>query len=187
MFQTSVYSVSAIILKRRNWGEADKILTVFTLETGKIRVIAKGVRKINSRRSGYLEPFRMVKLTLHKGSKLDYVTEVSSQHETMDMKLSQLGYEYFICEIIDKLTPEAEKHEDLYFLLKNSITRISHALNQADLSVLFCEFANTLLSRLGYLDENISLNQDEITPYIERIIEKRLKSPKIISRFSGNV
>src|SRR4030042_5207268 len=115
MIHQSVYTANGIILKRRGWGEADKIITVFTREYGKLRLMAKGVRKLTSRRSGHLEPFRMVKITVHAGKKMDYITEVESDNSTgKEGNLDSIGCSYFICELVDRLTPDGEKNADLY-------------------------------------------------------------------------
>ncbi|MBI2593599.1 DNA repair protein RecO, partial [Candidatus Daviesbacteria bacterium] len=60
-------AVEGIILKRTNFGEADRMLTVLTKNLGKITVIARGVRKITSRRAGNVELLNVVKLGLFKG------------------------------------------------------------------------------------------------------------------------
>lgn len=54
-----------IVLKGSNFGEADKILTVFTLSLGKVKVMAKGIRKIRAHLCGSLEPFMLVDLQLY--------------------------------------------------------------------------------------------------------------------------
>jgi len=56
-----------VVLRHANWGEADRILTLYTRERGKVRAIAKGVRRIKSRKAGHLEPFTQVTLQLAKG------------------------------------------------------------------------------------------------------------------------
>jgi DNA repair protein RecO (recombination protein O) len=78
MKPSRVYVAEGIVLKRRNVGEADRILTVFTKKYGKIRVIAKGVRRITSRRAGHIEVFTRVILTLHSYKNMDIVTEAQA-------------------------------------------------------------------------------------------------------------
>ena len=51
------FRVEAVVLRHSDWGEADRLLTLFTREMGKLRVVAKGVRKLRSRKAGHLEPF----------------------------------------------------------------------------------------------------------------------------------
>ena len=74
------YRVTAIVLRHSDWGEADRLLTLFTRERGKLRALAKGARKARSRKAGHLEPFTHVRLQLAKGRDLPIVT----QAETVD-------------------------------------------------------------------------------------------------------
>ena len=60
------YRTEALVIRHTNFGEADRILTLYSREKGKIRVVAKGVRKLKSRKAGHLEPFTRVQLQLAK-------------------------------------------------------------------------------------------------------------------------
>ena len=71
----SLYQVEAIILKARNLGEADKILTLLTKEHGKLDAVAKGVRKIKSKNRGAVQPFSQSRIMLYQGKNLDTVTQ----------------------------------------------------------------------------------------------------------------
>ena len=74
------YSTQAIILKRFNYGEADRILTLFTDKHGKITVIAKGVRKPQSRKRGHVELFNHIKAYIVNGKSLGILTEAETIH-----------------------------------------------------------------------------------------------------------
>src|SRR3990167_3836469 len=78
MTSVRIYKAQGIILARKNVGEADRVLTVFTNEYGKVRVIAKGIRRINSRRSPHLEVFNHVGLMIRHGKAMDSVTEAET-------------------------------------------------------------------------------------------------------------
>ncbi|MBI2622470.1 DNA repair protein RecO, partial [Candidatus Microgenomates bacterium] len=69
------YRAEGIILKRTNFGEADRFLTVFSKRHGKIKILAKGVRRITSRRGPNIELFNLATLYIHKGRHLDILTE----------------------------------------------------------------------------------------------------------------
>src|SRR5258706_9060146 len=114
-----VYTVEGIILKRKNVGEADRILTIFTKQQGKIRVIAKGVRKMISKRAPHIEVFNHLVLTIHKGKMLDMLTEVStvSTFASIRADLKRIGAAYYLLEVIDGLLPEGQAHEEVFFLL----------------------------------------------------------------------
>ncbi len=61
------FRVEAVVIRHADWGEADRMLTLYTRERGKVRAIAKGARRIKSRKAGHLEPFTRVTLQLAKG------------------------------------------------------------------------------------------------------------------------
>jgi DNA repair protein RecO (recombination protein O) len=78
--QPRSFRVEAVVLRHANWGEADRILTLYTREQGKLRAVAKGARKIRSRKAGHLEPFTHITLQLAKSRDIPIVTQV----ETLD-------------------------------------------------------------------------------------------------------
>ena len=67
--------IDGVILKRSNFGEADKLVTIFSKQQGKIKVLAKGIRRIKSKRAPHLELFNYTTLILHHGKSFDIVTE----------------------------------------------------------------------------------------------------------------
>ena len=64
-----LYRVSAIVLKRREMGEADRLLTVLTRDRGKLTLLAKGVRRVASRKAGHIEPFTEVDILIRAGAR----------------------------------------------------------------------------------------------------------------------
>lgn len=175
-----IYKVEAIILKRRNVGETDRILTVFSKEYGKLRVIAKGIRRITSRRAPHLEIFNRATLLLYQGKSLDIVTEVmlldGFQHIRNNLLLINAGY--YACELVDVLLPERQEHRDVFETFKNH-------LHQLDSSKLYNQseaFALSLLHSLGFLPPSRILSSTEIQPYIERIAERRFRSYHFLER-----
>ncbi|MFQ5886561.1 MAG: DNA repair protein RecO, partial [Anaerolineae bacterium] len=78
MQRERLYRAEAIVLRRMNLGEADRLLTLYTPEWGKIRVVAKGVRKPTSRKAGHLELFTHSRLLIAKGRSLDIVTQAET-------------------------------------------------------------------------------------------------------------
>jgi DNA repair protein RecO (recombination protein O) len=68
------FQVEAVVLRHTDYGEADRILSLYTRQFGKTRALVKGARKVTSRKAGHLEPFTHVKLQLAKGRELPLVT-----------------------------------------------------------------------------------------------------------------
>ncbi|MBI4137506.1 DNA repair protein RecO [Candidatus Roizmanbacteria bacterium] len=168
------YTVHGIIVKRREHKETDKIVTLVTQHHGKISVIAKGIRKVTSRRGPGLELFNEVMVTLHRGKFLDMVTEVTvvNAYSKIRNDLQRVSAAYELCEIADILTREHQEQQEVFDLLCAHL----HRLNVGDLDCLY-EFKRDILITLGFLsDEEALIEFDE---YIEQIAERRLYTPKI--------
>lgn len=184
MTHSRFYKVECIILKRKNWGEADRIVTVFSQEFGKFRVLAKGVRKITSRRAGHLEIFSHVALTIHKGKgNLDIVTEAEQVRRVLsdDAGLQAMSFAYYLCELVDALTPERQEHRDVFSMLVKSLEEIGQAHEISIWQDIVYSFALQILTILGFLPlQQLSIRT--IHPYIESIIERRLKTTALLTR-----
>jgi DNA repair protein RecO (recombination protein O) len=172
------YKVEGIILKRSNLGEADKLLSVFTKEEGKIKVLAKSIRKITSRKAGSLELFNQVKLLLVKGKNLDIITEVTVVNDFSIWRtdLKKVGVAYYLTELVDKLTPEKQEQFMVFNILQTSFNNLS----SGNATKIILEFEKKLLNELGFgLPQKFDA-QKSLKNYIEEITEKRINSPKII-------
>ena len=75
MARERTYRTEAIVLKRTDFGEADRLLTLFSKDLGKISAIAKGARKPQSRKTGHVELFMRSKFFIAKGRNLDIITQ----------------------------------------------------------------------------------------------------------------
>jgi len=178
MISSHVYKAEGIILKRRNVGEADRILTVFTKRDGKIRVLAKGVRKISSRRAGHLEVFTHVILTIHSGHSMDMVTEASSirSGSLFDADAVRLGYAYCMCELVDQLLADYQEHEDVFFLLRDGLMGLLKTDMVESYQKILTDFVHELLWRLGFLPHPRQLPVNRLQEFVEEITERRLRT-----------
>ncbi len=167
------YKVVGIILKRSNFSEADKLVTVFTKELGKIKVLAKGVRRINSRRAPHLELFNQVELVLHSGKTFDTITEARVINDysspKSDLKLS--GYLFYLVEVIDKILPEHQPHPEIF----TDLVSCFKSLKQDKIKIFVVE----LLWSLGYLPKG-QYPKLGVTDYVESVVEKRIRSKKFL-------
>src|SRR5512144_2090290 len=97
------YQVYGIVLKRHDLGEADKIVTLFTRDQGKITVKAKGLRKVTSRRAGSLELFHQVKALIIPGkSTFDIIADVELIQSSFSWRkfLGRITIAYQLVEVI---------------------------------------------------------------------------------------
>ena len=143
------FKTEGIILKRRNFGEADRILTVFSLHRGKISVMAKGVRRITSRRAGNVELLNRVQMFLYPGKQFLILTEASSLKTYQKLKedLTLSTYAYHIIELVDKLTAENQENRNLYIELVEVLKRLERNPRQ----ILVRAFEAKILSNLGFV------------------------------------
>ena len=118
------YRDEAIVLRTQKLGEADRIITMLTRRLGKVRAVAKGVRKTSSRFGARLEPAMVIDVQCYEGRSLDNVTQVMGIEHHGD-KLSR-SYESWtaasaMLETCDRLTEEKEPALQQYLLLKGAL------------------------------------------------------------------
>ena len=144
--------VEAVILQHNDWGEADRMLRIFSREEGKIKVVAKGVRRIRSRKAGHLEPLTRVALLLARGTGMWIVTQAETVNAHLPIRATLLltGYACYLTELIDRFTIEEEENRSLYTLLTQSLERLE---SDADPFLVVRYFEVRLLDLLGYRPE----------------------------------
>lgn len=175
------YKIEGIVIKRKNIGETDRILTVFTKYTGKIQIKAIGVRRITSRRSSHVEPLNLSLLTLYKGKGLPILTEAQSLESFSSIKenLVKVGFAYHICELVDGLCPENQENRLVFSLLCQTLHGLS---STEDITSVVHEFEVELLTLLGFWSNTQLSNKVNTHNFIEQILERKLKSKQIIPR-----
>jgi DNA repair protein RecO (recombination protein O) len=180
------YKIEGIILKRRNLGEADRILTILSKESGKIFVKAPGVRRIKSRRSAHIELLNLSRFTLYLGSKafLPIVTEVQTLEDFSGVKsdLRKIGYAYYICELINGLCADNQENRNVFFHLKSVLLALSQTSNAQD---LIKKFENDLLRELGFWSEARLLRIQDSQTVMEGLLERKLKTLRVIPLFAS--
>lgn len=176
-----LYKAEGIILSRRNIGEADRIVTVFTKEFGKLRLIAKGIRRTNSRRAPHLEIFTRCTLVMHKGKTLDGITEVNpvDVYEGIRKDLKRISLAYLYSELVSTLLAERQEHGDIYELFVDALTQLNTSTENARY-LESREFTLELLWRLGFLPRNQRLTGSKLQEFVESIGERSLKTPKMV-------
>ena len=177
------YKTEGIILKRNNLSEADKLLTVFTPRLGKITLLAKGIRKIHSRKAPHLELFNVAKLNIAKGRNLDIVTEaeMGTCYRNLRSNIDRVAYAYRIVEIIDRLCAEGQEHLKIYSDLLSVLDKLNRA-EVAKLAEIVDRFTLNLLWELGFLPREKYLSGDPLSKFLESVTERKLKSDKLLSR-----
>jgi DNA repair protein RecO (recombination protein O) len=144
------FRVEAVVLRHTDYGEADRLLTLYTRQLGKTRALAKGARKIASRKAGHIEPFTHVKLQLAKGRDMPLVTQADTVDAYLPLRedlilTSQAAY---VLELLDRFTYEDEmENSALFRLLTDTLSRLA---SRADPWLVIRYYEIRLLDHLGF-------------------------------------
>ena len=149
MTTPKVYKTEAIVLRRTNLGEADRILTLFTPNEGKIRAIAKGVRRPTSKLGGHVELLTHCSLMLARGRDLDIVTQgqIIDSFSPLRGDLWRISCALYLAELVDAFAAENVENRPVFTLLLDAL----HWLGQARHTGLVLRYFELhLLGHLGY-------------------------------------
>lgn len=165
------YSSEAIVLARKNYSEADRILVVFSKIYGKLSLLAKGVRRTKSRKRAHIEIFNRINFSAARGKSLDIITEAEVIDSFSDIKnnLKKVAVTYFIMEVAGRITREGEKHDDVYALLRDYLERLR---TNGSLKKLRKDFIYDILVILGFWPEGKNLTQPD------KVLEEVLEHPQ---------
>jgi len=144
--------IEAIVLRLTDYGESDRIVSLFTLERGKLRGIARGAKRSRKRFAGALDPFAHLKLQLGTGSGLTNLlsADILNIFSGIRADLAKIGSAAYACELVERLTPEEEPSPRLFRLLYCYLERLDAApISPSDRRF----FAVNLLKILGYQPE----------------------------------
>jgi DNA repair protein RecO (recombination protein O) len=139
----SLYRDEGIVLRTLRLGEADRIVTMVTKGQGKVRAVAKGVRRTTSRFGGRLEPMSHVAMQCWQGRELDTVTqvEVLDSFRTVREDLARVSKAFTLLEIVDVIAQERQSNSLLFETLVGAL----RWLDTADSPLLVAAFCLKVL------------------------------------------
>jgi DNA repair protein RecO (recombination protein O) len=135
-----VYKTEAIVLRQRKLGEADKIITLYTPNYGKLDAVAKGVRRPKSRLAGHLEVLTYTSAMLAQGRNLDVVTQAQAVEVFVSLRedLHRLSRALYTAELVDRFSPEGAESYHIFQLLLATLRRLAEGA-AADVVVRYFE------------------------------------------------
>lgn len=170
------YSSEGIVLYKKNHGEADRVLVIYSKHYGQLRLLAKGVRKPKSRKRGHLEVFSHIKFSASALNGIDLITEV----ETMDafdevrLDLSRVSVAYYLCEVLGKLTRDGEKNEKVF---SSALTFLKSLRESSNLKKLRKQFVFDVLVDLGFWSKHETMTDPDSV--MENITERKINSIRV--------
>ena len=144
------FRVEAVVLRHSDYGEADRLLTLYTRQLGKTRVMAKGARKIASRKAGHIEPFTHVKLQLSRGRDMFILTQADTVDAYLPIRddLILTSHASYALELLDRFTYEDEtENSSIFRLLTETLSRLA---SKSDTWLVLRYYEIRLLDHLGF-------------------------------------
>ncbi len=172
-----LYKTQGIVIKRKNLGEFDRLLTVYTKEFGKILIKAKSVRKNQSKLRGHLELFLFSHLMIAPGKGFDIITgaETIESFPYLHQNLPCLTAAYYLSELTDKLIIGPEQDKKIWLLIHSAFQQLNK--ENKDIKLIINDFENKLLVFLGYG------KQKNFLSFVESIINDRIKTYPLLTKF----
>lgn len=174
------YRTEGLILKKRNFGEADRILTIFTSDYGKISALVKGIRRPRSKKAGHLELGSWCKIFVARGKNLDLLTEVEVKQPfgLTDFTENRANQIYHLLELVDTLTAPGQKNLEVFRLLVHFLKQLGDGVN---FKMTSCYFKVKLLTILGFFT-SLHIKDSKIKKVFE-IFEH--EDPALTASFMG--
>lgn len=150
------YTTKAIILRREPHREHDTRAVVFSFERGKLNLIARGTRKIESKMAGHLEPVTLARIMVVRGKAYNYIGNAVNERVFKNIKndLRKINAAGKAIGLFDRLTRENEREEGMFILLESYLAALNDPkVAEEHNDSLYCYFVIKLLSKLGYRPE----------------------------------
>lgn len=147
-----LYRTDAIVLRSWDFGEADRLVVLLTAALGKIRAVAKGVRRSASRRAGHLMPFARTEVLLARGRDLDVISQAQVWESFGGIRedLAKTAYAYLMAELCDRLVEEPSEGQAVFRLLLSALRRLE---SDANPRLVASQFTLHVLTEAGYRAE----------------------------------
>lgn len=170
------FRTEGVVLAHKNFGEADRILTIYTRDHGKVTALAKGVRRPRSRKGGHVELGNWCKVFIARGKNLDILTEVEVKRAFGIENFSQekANKIYHLLELVNHLTAEKQKNPGVFILLVNFLKKIS---KDEEFNLISLTFKVKLLSILGFFSAK-SISNIKIKNLLEFVEDEDYESIK---------
>ena len=150
-----LYKTEAIVLRSMDLGEADRVLTILTPRTGKLKVVAKGVRRTRSRLGGGLEPMSDVHLVLAVGRTFDVITSASLEDPHLGLRedLHSTAAAWYVAELADRFCEERADAHAAFILLAQALSALDVPADLVSRDVVARWFELHLLDVTGFRPE----------------------------------
>lgn len=167
----AIFSDEAVVLRKQDQGEADRLLTLYTRYHGKVLALARGIRRVSSRKGGNLDLLTRARVQIREARGFHAVVEAKSIDCFLGLKREVQGISkaYYLCELVDSLCPIEQPLPFVFDLLVDTLANFSVSSTRR-----IWEFEYQLLNHLGFIGET---KRRKLRSVVEGIIERQLKTP----------
>ncbi|MBR4153578.1 MAG: DNA repair protein RecO [Selenomonadaceae bacterium] len=146
------FTVEAIVLDTKNFGDSNKVVTLFSKEYGKLEANAYGCRRSRSPISGAMQMFNHISAELSRGSQVDTIREadILNFYDALTKDLERLAYASLFFEIVNRMTLPHEQSLETFYLLKNSLPVLSKRNPKVAALIGACQFMETSGVQLNF-------------------------------------
>lgn len=181
--------LTGIILKKQNYREADQIVSVWTREVGKLRVLARALRKPTSKLNFSMQDLAEVEMHL-AGSHFPTLIGAKPlcQFNNLHQDLKKAAISFYAVELMLKITADEHPNQPAYNLLSNFLKNLNELNDGEKCRLLLDDFCLQLLEVLGFKipNETKKIDHRTINKFIEYIIERNLKSEIFMDHVTPN-
>ncbi len=144
--------MTAIILRSREYGEGNRLITLFTREKGKVLAVAKGVKKPRAKLASALQHFMLGQIHLARGKRFDVITQARVLDPGYGLRadMDAFAYACYFAELVDEAVEERQRNPALFDLLTEAFARLAQGC-APDLLARYVEIS--LIGMLGYMPE----------------------------------
>ncbi len=178
---------TGIILKKQNYKEADQILTLWTKDSGKVRVLAKSIRLPKSKLAYAVGDLSLCEIDTAGG---DFPVLIGAkplrQYKSIQEDLQKIVIGFYAAELMLKMTADEHPNEIAFDLLSEFLKDLDHPEYFAKDYALLDKFSLDLLETLGFkLPQEKEVDHTTINKFIEYILERNLKSEALLTSMSN--
>jgi DNA repair protein RecO (recombination protein O) len=168
------YQTEAVIIKKTKLGEADSILTLYTLDIGKTQAVARGVRRPKSKLAGHLELLTHSLVSFARGRNLDTIAGSQTINSFLALKsnLELASYALYALELVNQFTADHIENHPLFQLIVNALQQLEQS---SDPELVLRHFELHLLDEVGY------------RPQLQHCVSCHRSLQPVINRFSPSM
>lgn len=147
----AIYETEGIVLHQFDLGEADRIITYYTRDKGKVRAVAKGVRRTRSTMAGSTQLFIYADLIIYRGRGLDRISQsqIKESFDPLRFDLFRMAYGAYILDLVKEITVEEEANEGVFILLLKTLYLVKE-LDEGYLELVTRIFEIRIMTLMGF-------------------------------------